>query len=89
MWATAYQAHPYHHATIGWKSDIEGVPIERLRKFYDTFYWPNNAVMTVLGDVDTENVLNQIDQTIGKISHSPHIIPHPYRRAEAIWSKEI
>ena len=26
IWATAYQAHPYHHSTIGWRSDIENVP---------------------------------------------------------------
>jgi zinc protease len=27
IWATAYMAHPYHHSTIGWRSDIEQVPI--------------------------------------------------------------
>ena len=50
MWATAYQAHPYHHSTIGWQSDIEGVSTERLRQFYETYYWPNNATVTVIGD---------------------------------------
>jgi len=50
--AAAFQAHPYHHSTIGWRSDIEGVPIEKLRAFYDTFYWPDNATATVIGDFD-------------------------------------
>ena len=50
MWATAYQAHPYHHSTIGWRSDIEGVSTERLREFYETYYWPNNAKVTIIGD---------------------------------------
>ncbi len=45
----AYVALPYHHPTIGWKSDIEHVPIAKLREFYDTFYWPNNATLTVVG----------------------------------------
>ena len=49
LWATAYQAHPYHHSTIGWKSDIENVSIESLQEFYDTFYWPNNATAIVVG----------------------------------------
>ena len=40
-----------HHPTIGWKSDIEHVPIAKLREFYDTFYWPNNATVTVIGDI--------------------------------------
>jgi zinc protease len=39
MWATAYVAHPYHHPTIGWRSDIENVPIQKLREFYDTYYF--------------------------------------------------
>ncbi|HEY9247712.1 MAG TPA: pitrilysin family protein, partial [Rariglobus sp.] len=38
--AAAFVAHPYHHSTIGWRSDIENVPIEKLKQFYDTFYWP-------------------------------------------------
>src|SRR4051812_13439573 len=48
--ALAYIAHPYHHSTIGWRSDIEKVPITKLKEFYDTFYWPNNATITVIGD---------------------------------------
>ncbi|MBM4211184.1 MAG: insulinase family protein, partial [Gammaproteobacteria bacterium] len=35
--ATVFQAHPYHHDTIGWQSDIENVSIERLRQFYHDF----------------------------------------------------
>jgi zinc protease len=50
IWATAFLAHPYHHSTIGWPSDFEKVPIEKLRAFYDTFYWPNNATVTIIGD---------------------------------------
>ena len=50
--AAAYVALPYHHPTIGWKSDIEHVPIAKLREFYDTFYWPNNATVTVVGDIE-------------------------------------
>ncbi len=41
--AAAFVAHPYHHPTIGWRSDIENVPIAKLKEFYDTFYWPDNA----------------------------------------------
>ncbi|MFB0517346.1 MAG: M16 family metallopeptidase, partial [Candidatus Neomarinimicrobiota bacterium] len=78
MWATAYQAHPYHHATIGWRSDVEGVSTERLRQFYDTFYWPNNATVTVIGDFDTAQVLSWIKSNFGKYSASPHPIPEMY-----------
>jgi zinc protease len=55
--AAAYVALPYHHPVIGWLSDIEHVPIEKLRAFYDTFYWPDNATVTVVGDFDTTAIL--------------------------------
>ena len=78
IWATAYQAHPYHHSTIGWRSDIENVPTERLKEFYDTFYWPNNATVTVIGDFDKAKTLVLLDQKFGCISRSPHTIPKMY-----------
>ena len=78
IWATAYQAHPYHHSTIGWRSDIETVPTERLKEFYDTFYWPNNATVTVIGDFDKAKTLVLLDQKFGRISRSPHTIPEMY-----------
>src|SRR5580692_9813959 len=63
--AAAYVALPYHHPTIGWKSDIEHVPIAKLREFYDTFYWPNNATLTVVGDIETDAVLGLIKKYYG------------------------
>ncbi|MCK5456567.1 MAG: insulinase family protein, partial [Melioribacteraceae bacterium] len=78
VWATAFQAHPYHHSTIGWRSDIENVPIEKLREFYDTFYWPNNATVTVIGDFDTNNALELIKKYYGSIPASPYKIPELY-----------
>ena len=78
IWATAYQAHPYHHSTIGWRSDIENVSTERLKDFYNTFYWPNNATVTVIGDFDKASILILLDQKFGSISKSPHTIPEMY-----------
>ena len=78
IWATAIQAHPYHHSTIGWRSDIEGVSTERLRQFYDTFYWPNNATLTVIGDFETPQALGWISSRFGKLAASPEPIPEVY-----------
>ena len=80
IWATAYMAHPYHHATIGWRSDIENMPIQVLRDFYDTYYWPNNAVLTVVGDFSKEELFPLVDTYFGKISKSEHAIPEPYTK---------
>ena len=76
--AAAYQALPYHHSTIGWKSDIENVPIEKLRAFYDTFYWPNNATAILVGDVDVRAALTMIHKHFGNYARSPQPIPQVY-----------
>ncbi|QHT70706.1 insulinase family protein [Rhodocytophaga rosea] len=78
IWATAYQAHPYHHSTIGWRSDIEKVPIEKLKAFYDTYYWPNNATITLIGDFSESQALEYIKKHFGAIAASPKPIPQVY-----------
>ena len=52
VWSTAFVAHPYHHPTIGWRSDIENATVKGLRHFYDTYYRPDNATVSVLGDFE-------------------------------------
>jgi zinc protease len=76
--ATAFREHPYHHPTIGWQSDVEGVPTERLKTFYDTFYWPDNATAIVVGDFRTEEALAMLDRHFGPIERAPHAIPGVY-----------
>jgi zinc protease len=76
--ANAYLAHPYHHPTIGWRSDIEKVSIEKLREFYDTFYWPNNSTITIIGDFKPEVALRLVKQYFGAITRSPKPIPEVY-----------
>jgi len=81
--SAAIIAHPYHHDTIGWRSDIEKVSITKLREFYDTFYWPNNATVTVIGDFKSESTLQLIRQYFGKIPRSPKPIPSIYTEEPA------
>ncbi|MDB5189266.1 MAG: peptidase domain protein [Parcubacteria group bacterium] len=78
IWAIAYQAHPYHHSTIGWKSDIEGVSIERLKQFYDEFYWPDNATVTVAGDFDAEAALAIIKKEFSRYPKKAGGYPQMY-----------
>ncbi len=76
--AAAFVAHPYHHSTIGWLSDIENVPIEKLRAFYDTFYWPDNATVSVIGDFEPAAALALIKKYYGVYPRSPQPIPQLY-----------
>ena len=83
IWATIFQAHPYGRYVIGLKSDIENVPIERLREFYKTFYWPNNAYVTLAGDISVSEALPLIDKYFRKLKASPKPIPIMYSEEPA------
>ncbi len=78
IFQAAYVAHPYHHSTIGWRSDIEKVSIAKLREFYDTFYWPDNSTVSVIGDFKTEEALSLIKKFYGVIPRAPKEIPQVY-----------
>jgi zinc protease len=78
IYAAAYMAHPYHHSTIGWRSDIENVPIEKLQDFYKTFYWPDNATVSIIGDFDPAKALEIVKKHYGAISKSTAPIPQVY-----------
>ena len=78
IWATAYQAHPYHHSTIGWRSDIENVSTKRLQEFYNMYYWPNNATATIIGDFEKKQALALIKKHFGVHTRSKHTIPEMY-----------
>jgi zinc protease len=81
--AAAYVALPYHHPVIGWRSDIEHAPISKLRDFYDTFYWPNNSVVTLVGDIEPAAALALVKKYYGMYPHSPAPIPVVYTEEPA------
>jgi zinc protease len=78
VFSAAYVAHPYHHPIIGWRSDIENVPIEKLKEFYDTFYWPDNATVSLIGDFDPASALGLIKKYYGVYPRAPKPLPKIY-----------
>src|SRR5262245_12062914 len=64
--AGAYLWHNYGRAIIGARSDIENVPIERLRAFYQRYYQPDNAVLLVSGKIDEAAVLRMVQMRFGR-----------------------
>jgi zinc protease len=75
---TAYLWHNYGHPTIGARADIEGVPIERLQKFYHTYYQPDNAALIVTGKFDQKATLAYIEKVFGVIPKPTRILPNLY-----------
>jgi zinc protease len=75
VWAAAFTAHPYHHPTIGWKSDIESITADGLREYYDTYYWPDNATVSIVGQFERDEALAEVADHFGAHDAAPHDIP--------------
>ena len=65
--ATAYLWHNYGKDVIGARSDVEGVPIDRLQAFYRRYYQPDNALLIVTGKFETPRALELITEKFGRI----------------------
>src|SRR5258705_11810655 len=65
--AASYIWHNYGKTTIGARSDIENVPIERLQAFYRNYYQPDNVVLLVAGKFDEQKKLGLVDKYFSPI----------------------
>ena len=81
MMSAAFQWHNYGKTTIGNRSDIENVPIERLQAFYRKYYQPDNAMLVVAGKFDPS-------KTLGWIGEYFVTIPKPTRVIDKLYTKE-
>lgn len=75
--STAYLWHNYGKSPIGARSDVENVPIERLRAFYRKYYQPDNAMLVVAGAFDEREALELVVEKFGRI-------PRPERSGENV-----
>ena len=65
--AAAFRVHPYHHRVIGDTADLRTMTREDLYRHYRTYYIPNNAVLAIAGDFETESMLEKIRRFYGDI----------------------
>ena len=79
--STAYLWHNYGKSTIGSRSDLENVPIDRLQAFYKTHYQPDNAVLLVAGRFEEQRALDLVAQYFG-------VIPKPTRGQQKLYTAE-
>ena len=68
MVSAAYDWHGYGHPTLGARSDVENIPIEKLRTFYARNYRPDNAVLVIGGKFDTAAVLARVEKAFGAVA---------------------
>ena len=78
LMSASYDWHNYGNLPIGARSDLEGVPIDRLQAFYKTYYQPDNALLLVAGKIDEAKTLTLVQQYFGSIPKPTRILPVMY-----------
>lgn len=62
--------HPYGHPTIGSMEDLAAATLADVTQFFEAHYAPNNAVLTLVGDVDPDDALCRVARTFGGLAQS-------------------
>jgi zinc protease len=63
----AYDAFAYKHPVIGSMADLDASSLDDARGFYDTYYAPGNALVCLVGDVDTQDALARVTRWFGEV----------------------
>src|SRR5438093_720120 len=84
--ATAYKMHPYRNPIVGWLQDVERATAAEQQAYYRKHYHPNNAILVLAGDFETEQVLAKVERAFGSIPAGPPpprmVLEEPPRRGE-------
>ncbi len=83
----AFHSHPYKHPTIGSIADLEAASIEDVREFHSTYYVPENATLTIVGDFDTQQALQLVNQYFARVPKAAKPVPRDIPK-EPAWTKE-
>ncbi len=67
LFTLGYDTFGYNHPTIGSMEDLDAASLDDVRAFFKRWYVPNNAVLTVVGDVDVDEVVRLAEKYFGDI----------------------
>ncbi|WP_027002867.1 M16 family metallopeptidase [Hugenholtzia roseola] len=73
----AYEKHPYKWPVIGYMEHLDAAQENDYKTFYETFYVPNNATLSIAGDIDIEETKKKIELYFGSIPKGKGEIPRP------------
>ncbi len=77
IFSHSYEKHPYRWVPIGEEQYIDKAKVSEFREFYETFYVPNNAVLSLAGDFDTDNAKKLVKKYFSGIPEGQKAIPRP------------
>src|SRR5262245_49167949 len=75
IYDAAFTVHPYKHPTIGSMTDLEAASIDDVRAFYQTYYVPSNATLTLVGDFDATQAVGLVTQYLGRVPKAEREVP--------------
>jgi zinc protease len=67
----AYDNPAYKHSVIGSMEDLNAASVDDVATFFKTYYAPNNAVLSIVGDVDTKKTMALVEKYFGVIARQP------------------
>jgi predicted Zn-dependent peptidase len=62
-----YDNFAYHHSVIGSMDDLDAASVDDVKQFFQAYYAPNNAVLALVGDLDTKETLAKVKKYFGSI----------------------
>ena len=77
MLSHAYTKSPYRWPTIGSVQDLNAASYDEFMRFYKTYYVPNNAVLTIVGDINIDSTKALVNKYFGGIPHGQYDIKRP------------
>jgi len=75
IYENTFTTHPYKHPTIGSMADLEAASVDDVRDFYNTFYVPENATLTLVGDIDSAQAIQLVSQYLGRVPKAAKPVP--------------
>lgn len=87
--AAAFTAHPYGQPTIGWMSDIENLSRTKAESFLHRYYAPNNAIVAIIGDVNTKQTIAMMEKYFAGIPPGKPVPPVATEEPKQAGEKRI
>jgi len=87
--AAAYKVHPYRNPVIGWLNDVERATAEEQQAYYQRNYQPNNAILSIAGDFDSDRVLDEVALRFGGIPAGRQSVQASIQEPEQNGEKRI
>lgn len=72
-----FKVHPYRWPVIGYMEHLNAATLEEVKRFFDTYYVPNNAVLVIAGDIDVEKTKKLVEKYFGDIPKGKYEIKRP------------